>query len=117
MSFAVGLLPVAKLEEWREFCASVADGDRAETHRDYLRSHGVTREHILHQATPMGDVAILIWEGMDQRGMEEVLGGIMTNPSTDYEKFLVTTVLGELHGVPQGAPPPPPLEVIATIEP
>ncbi len=116
-AFAIGVLPVAKTTEWRAFCESVIDGDNAASHRAYLRDHGVAKEHILLQPTPMGDLALIMWEGVDQQHMEKALGGLMAAPATEYEEFLVNTVVRDYHGIPADAPPPPPLERIATIEP
>jgi hypothetical protein len=65
----------------------------------------------------MGDLALIIWEGVDQSQLEKTIGGMMHHPEGEYEEFLVNTVVREYHGMPADAPPPPPMEHIMTIEP
>lgn len=115
--FTVAVMPVAKPAEWREFAKSAEGGDRAEDHRNYLRRHGVAREHIFLQETPMGHLMTLVWEGVDQGQAAQIMADLIQNPADEYEKFLVDTVIRDYHGLPADAPPPPPVERIARIEP
>ncbi len=115
--FSVNLFPVAKVEEWKAFCQSAADGEKAADHRAFLKRMGVTREHIFHQATPMGSVMVLVWEGVGQEQANQGMAEMFTNPASDYEQWLRDYVVKELHGVDPAGPPPPPIESIATIEP
>lgn len=115
--FTVGVMPVAKTQEWREFAKSALDGDKSEGHRAFLKRRGVVREHIFLQQTPMGDIMVLVWEGVDEAGAARIMADLVQNPADEYEEFLVNHVIGELHGVPADAPPPPPVEHVATIEP
>jgi len=64
--FAVSVLPVANIDEWRQFATSIESGERAEAHREFLRRLGVKREHVRLQQTPAGAVMVLVWEGVDQ---------------------------------------------------
>ena len=65
-TFAVTVFPVAKPGEWRVWVDSIASGDRADAHRQMMRRLGIKREHIRHQASPAGDVMVLVWEGVEQ---------------------------------------------------
>jgi len=60
-TFAVTVFPVAKPDEWRAWIDSIAAGDRADAHRQMMRRLGIKREHIRHQASPGGDVMVLVW--------------------------------------------------------
>ena len=115
-TFAVQIFPVAKPDDWRAFIESIDSGERGEAHRQTLRRLGVRREHIFHQATPAGDVMVLVWEGVEQGRVAELLGGLVQNPQSDHERYLATHVIPELHGVDPGAGPPPTVQKVATIE-
>jgi len=114
--FAVSVFPIAKLEEWRAFCQSADRGERAEAHRTFLKRLGVTREHIFHQASPAGDVMVLVHEGVGQDEIAAKLGDFIQNPQSDHERYIATHVIPEVHGVDPTAGPPPETEKIATIE-
>jgi hypothetical protein len=115
-TFAVQFFPIAKLREWREFCDSIASGERADAHRQMLSRLGIDREHIFHQGTPDADVMVLVWEGIDQAQAAEVMGELIQKPQSEYERYLVSHVIRELHGVDPTAGPPPQIEKIATVE-
>ena len=51
-TFAVTVFPVAKPDQWRAWVDSIANGDRADAHRQMMRRLGIKREHIRHQASP-----------------------------------------------------------------
>jgi hypothetical protein len=65
-TLAVIVFPVAKPDEWRVWVDSIASGDRADAHRQMMRRLGIKREHIRHQASPAGDVMVLIWEALSR---------------------------------------------------
>jgi hypothetical protein len=115
-TFAVQVFPIAKPDEWRVFIDSIATGERADAHRQTLRRLGVQREHIRHQASPAGDVMVLVWEGVEQDRVAELLGDMVQNPRSDYERYLATHVIPDLHGVDPTAGPPPTVREVATIE-
>jgi hypothetical protein len=115
-TFAVQVFPIAKPDEWRAFLTSIDTGERADAHRQMLRRLGVKREHVHHQATPAGDVMILVWEGMEQDRVTELLGDMVQNPQSDHERYLATHVIPDIHGVDPTAGPPPAVQKIATIE-
>lgn len=115
-TFAVAIFPIAKPKEWREFVDSIANGERADAHRSFLRRLGVKREHIHHQPTPMGDVMVLVWEGIDQQDLDKAMGDALSNPQSEHEQYLAEHVVPEIHGVDLSAGPPPPMERVATNE-
>lgn len=115
-TFAVAVFPVAKPDEWRAFGDSIASGERADAHRQFLRRLGVKREHVRYQASPAGNVAVLIWEGVDQDRMPELMADFAQNPQSEHERYIVTHVVPDLHGVDLSAGPPPTMEKVATIE-
>lgn len=97
--FAVAVMPVADVEGWLAFCEEAAEGERAQAHREFLRRGGVTAEHIFHVPSPMGDLMVLVHEGVDQEGMAQLLGRPMTDPQSDHERYLRDTVITRLHGL------------------
>ena len=114
--FAVSVFPVAKPEEWRAFCESAADGERAEAHRAFLGRLGITREHIFHQSTPAGDLIVLVHEGVGQDEIAGKFGDFLQNPQSEHERYIATHVIPELHGVDPGAGPPPEARAVASID-
>ena len=115
--FAVGVMPVVDVGAWKEFCTEATTGARAEAHKEFLRRSGITAEHIIPQPTPMGDLMVLVWEGVDQAQAAAAMGGVMQDPQTDHERYLRDHVITKLHGVDVSAPPPPPAEVVGTNRP
>ncbi len=115
-SFAVFVFPIAKVDEWREFVESSSSGERSAAHREFLKRLGVKREHVHHQASPAGDVMVLVWEGVEQDAAEAGMGDATQNPQSDHERYIATHVVPEIHGVDLTAGPPPELKRVATIE-
>jgi hypothetical protein len=115
-TFAVQVFPIAKPREWREFCESIETGERSGAHREMLERLGVTREHIFHQKAPAADVMVLVWEGVDQEQAAEGMGELMQKPQSEHERYLVSHVVRELHGIDPAAASPPQIEKIATVE-
>lgn len=113
---AVSVFPIANLEEWRAFIESVESGERAEPHRAFLRRLGVKREHVRRQSTPSGDVMVLIWEGVDQDRLGELMGEVLGDPQTEHERYIAEYVIPQIHGIDLSAGPPPVLESFASIE-
>jgi hypothetical protein len=74
----------------------------------------VTAEHVFHQPTPMGDLMVLVWEGLDQDGMGQLLGSMLQNPMTDHERYVRDVVLPKVHGVDVTQPPPPPAQLVVS---
>ena len=115
-TFAIAAFPVAKPDEWRAWIDSIASGDRADAHRQMMRRLGIRREHIRHQASPAGDVMVLVWEGVEQDRVAELLAGLVQNPQSEHERYIATHVIPDLHGVDPSAGPPPAMQKVATIE-
>ena len=115
-TFAVSVFPVAKPDEWRAFIDSIASGDRADAHRQMLRRLGINREDIRYQASPAGNVMVLVWEGVEQDRAPELLADLVQNPQSEHERYIATHVIPDLHGVDPSAGPPPVMQEVATIE-
>jgi hypothetical protein len=113
---AVTVFPVAKPDEWRAWVDSIASGDRADAHRQMMRRLGIKREHIRHQASPAGDVMVLVWEGVEQDRAPELLADLVQNPQSEHERYIATHVIPDLHGADPTAGPPPIVQNVATIE-
>ena len=114
--FAVTVFPVAKPDEWRAWVDSIASGDRADAHRQMLRRLGINREDIRYQASPAGNVMVLVWEGVDQDSVAPLLADLVQNPQSGHERYIATHVIPDLHGVDPSAGPPPVMQQVATIE-
>jgi hypothetical protein len=115
-TFAVAVFPVAKPDEWRAWADSIASGERADAHRQMMRRLGIRREHIRYQASPAGDVMVLVWEGVEQDRVAGLLGDLVQNPQSEHERYIATYVIPDLHGVDPSAGPPPAMTRVATID-
>jgi hypothetical protein len=115
-TFAVAVFPVAKPDEWRAWADSIASGDRADAHREMMRRLGIRREHIRYQASPAGDVMVLVWEGVEQDRVAGLLGDLVQNPQSEHERYIAAYVIPDLHGVDPSAGPPPVMANVATID-
>ena len=89
-TFAVTVFPIAKPDEWRAWIDSVDSGERADAHRQFLRRLGVKREHVRYQASPAGDVMVLIWEGVEQDRVLELMADLVQNPQSEHERYIAT---------------------------
>ena len=116
-TFTVQLFPIAKPEEWRAFVDSCSTGERAAAHRQVLGRLGVKSEHVFTQATPAGQVMVLVWEGVDQEKVGALMMGMMQEPQSEHERYLATHVIPHIHGVDPKAGPPPEVKKVATITP
>jgi hypothetical protein len=81
-----------------------------------MRRLGIKREHIRYQASPAGDVMVLVWEGVEQDRVAPLLGELVQNPQSEHERYIATHVIPDLHGVDPSAGPPPVMQEVATIE-
>ena len=97
-------------------CRQHRQRERAGTPRQMLRRLGIKREHIRHQASPVGDVMVVVWEGVDQDRVAPLLADLLQNPQSEHEQYIVTHVIPDLHGVDPSAGPPPMMQKVATIE-
>lgn len=115
---AVAVMPIADLGAWQEFLEEIATGTRAEAHRAFLKRGGVQSEHVFHQQTPMGDLAVLVWEGVDPEQLGAHMASLMQNPASDHERYLRDHVVAKIHGVdPTNGAAPPPAKRLSTIAP
>jgi hypothetical protein len=113
--FAVSVMPIVDMDGWKQFVDEVVSGGRGDAHRDLLRRRGVTAEHVFHQPTPMGDLMVVVWEGVDQDQMGQLLGDMLQNPTTDHERYVRDVVVAKMHGIDLTQPPPPPMEMVSSI--
>jgi hypothetical protein len=75
----------------------------------------VTRETSFHQPKGNGDPMVLVWEGVDQEGGLVGMSSIVQNPQTDHERYIVSPVIANLHGVDPTAGPPPRLDEVSVV--
>ena len=107
---AATVMPIADLGAWQAFAEEISTGSRSEAHRAFLRRGGVQKETIFHQQTPMGDLMVMVWDGVDPHQMAAHFGGMLQNPTSDHERYLRDYVIPKVHGIDteQGSPPPTP---------
>ncbi|HSP37290.1 MAG TPA: hypothetical protein VLR26_06020 [Frankiaceae bacterium] len=112
---AVAVMPIADLGAWEAFLDEVSTGARGDAHREFLRRGGVRAETIFHQPTPMGDLMVLVWDGVDPDQLAAHFGSMLQNPTSDHERYLRDYVIPRLHGIDTAQPPPPPARQVAEI--
>lgn len=78
---------------------------------------GVETEHVFHQQTPMGDLAVLIWEGLDPEQLGAHMADMMQKPASDHERYVRDHVVAKIHGVDLAHGAPPPAQRVATATP
>jgi hypothetical protein len=113
--FAIAVMPIADLGAWKEFATEISTGPRADAHRQTLRRLGVSTEHAFHQQTPMGDLMVLVWEGVEPAELGQGFASMTQSPQSDHERYLSDYVIPKLHGVDTTQPPPPPAARITSI--
>ncbi|SER94348.1 hypothetical protein SAMN05216199_1519 [Pedococcus cremeus] len=112
---AVSVMPITDMGGLKQFTDEISSGSRAEAHREFLRRVGVSAERAYVQPTPMGDLMVLVWEGVDQAEMNERFGDMVQNPQSDHERYLKDVVIPKIHGVDLSQPPPPPTQQFTTV--
>lgn len=110
-------MPIADLGAWKEFAEEISTGERAEAHRAFLRRGGVQTEHAFHQQTPMGDLMVLVWEGVDPDQLAQHFASMLREPASDHERYLRDQALPKIHGFDAAQPPPPPARRESSITP
>jgi hypothetical protein len=113
--FAVAVMPIADVGAWQEFTKEISTGSRAQAHRATLQRLGVTAEHAFHQQTPMGDLMVLVWEGVDPTELGQGFAKMLLEPASDHEHYMAEYVIPKLHGIDTTQPPPPPAQRVTTI--
>ena len=99
---AYPILP-GKLETWRNFCQEMA-GPRKKEHDESRRRLGFTTERAWHQATPMGDFALVYGETSDVAAFFSR----MAESQEPFDVWFKKQVL-EIHGLDFNQPPAGPL--------
>ena len=112
---AVSVMPIADMDGWKQFADEISSGSRADAHREFLRRGGVTAERSFVQATPMGDLMVIVWEGVDQAAMNEFFADMMQNPASDHERYIRDVAIAKFHGIDLTQPPPAPAEQMTTV--
>ena len=99
----VAPIPAGKTDAWRKAAAEI-NGPRNAAYKESRRKHGIKREHVSLQSTPMGDFVVVHMDAPDQ---QEVMRAMMQGTS-DFDTWFRETVLVGVHGFdPKGALPPP----------
>ncbi len=114
---AVAVMPIANVGAWQKFADEISTGARGDAHRAFLRRGGVHSETMFHQQTPMGDLMVLVWDGVDPDQLAAHFSSMLQNPTSDHERYLRDYVIPTLHGVDTTQPPPPPARRVAEIIP
>lgn len=104
-SFVAPILK-GKTEAWRQAVAEI-NGPRRAAYKESRKKHGITREHVTLQTTPMGDFVVVHIEGPEQ----SVVGAMMQSTG-EFDTWFRDTVLIGVHGFDPKGPPPPPLVVM-----
>ena len=112
---AVAVMPIVDVGAWQEFADEVTTGARSDAHRDFLRRGGVRTETLFHQPTPMSDLMVLVWDGVDPDQLAAHFAAMLQNPASDHERYLRDHVIPKLHGIDNAQPPPPPARKVAEI--
>ena len=112
--FAVAVMPIADMGGWKQFLEEATSGARGDAQRELLRRGGVTAEYVFHQPTPMGDLMVLVWEGVDQDQMSQLFADMLQNPTTDHERYVRDVVIPKVHGVDLTQPPAPPAQLMGS---
>jgi hypothetical protein len=113
---AASVMPIADVGAWQAFVDEVSiGGARSDAHRAFLRRGGVREETLFLQQTPMGDLMVMVWDGVDSDQMAALFGSMMQNPASDHERYLRDYVIPKVHGIDTAQPPPPPARQVADI--
>ena len=112
---AVAVMPIADVSAWQTFAEEVSTGARSDAHREFLRRAGVTAETLFHQPTPMGDLMVLVWDGVDPDQLAAHFASMLQNPTSDHERYLRDYVVPKVHGIDTTQAPPPPARQVARI--
>ncbi|HVN10541.1 MAG TPA: hypothetical protein VMT69_00475 [Kineosporiaceae bacterium] len=108
-------MPIADVAAWQKFADECSTGARSDAHREFLRRGGVRSETIFRQQTPMGDLMVVVWDGVDPEQLDAHFASMLQNPTSDHERYLRDYVIPTVHGVDTTQPPPPPAERVAEI--
>ncbi len=101
VAFAAPILP-GKLDTWKQFNAEI-DGARHDEYVASRKRHGITRERVWRQETPMGDFAVVHVQGPGAENMMPQMGA-----STDPFDIWFRDSVKDIHGIDMTQPPPGP---------
>jgi hypothetical protein len=112
---AVAVMPIADVGAWQAFADEITTGARGDAHRAFLRRGGVRTETFFHQQTPMGDLMVLVWEGVDPDQLGAHFASMLADPASEHERYLRDQVIPKVHGIDLDAPQPPPARKVGEI--
>jgi hypothetical protein len=112
---AVAVVPIIDMGGFRKFADEISTGARSDAHRAFLRRGGVQSETIFHQQTAMGDLMVLIWDGVGPDQMADHFSSMLQNPTGEHERYLRDDVIPKVYGVDTTQPPPSPAQLVAEI--
>jgi hypothetical protein len=112
---AIAVMPIADVGAWQAFADEISTGARSDAHRAFLRRGGVRSETIFHQQTPMGDLMVLVWDGVDPDQLGAHFSSMLQDPASDHERYLRDHVIPKVHGLDTDQPPPPPARKVTEI--
>ena len=104
--FVAPILP-GKTDAWRKAVDEIK-GPRNTAYKESRRKHGIKREHVSLQSTPMGDMVVVHMDAPDQ---QKVMRAMMQSTS-DFDTWFRDTVLIGVHGFDPKAALPPPVTVV-----
>ncbi len=103
----VAPLLTGKEQTDRETMERFSTGDEKDAYTASRRSHGFRRETVWHQETPVGTIAIVVWEVDD---VERAFGGIATSDEPFDRQF--REFLRDVHGFDVATDPPPEVRLV-----
>ena len=107
VAFAAPLLP-GKTEQDRNDIRSCAEGERKAAHKASRARHGIAREAVWIQPTPMGDLAVVYIEAEDLQAAFAGLGS-----SQDPFDVWFREQVRDVHGINLEDGFPPPEQILA----
>ena len=90
-----------KIDTWKAYIEEM-NGPRANERKESRKKAGLTLERVWLQKTPMGDFAVVYWEGDD---IGKVFERFMTS-NEPFDTWFREKILVECHGMNVSSPPP-----------
>jgi hypothetical protein len=99
-AFANPVLP-GKMDAWKSYIKEM-EGPRSKERDESRKRAGLTIERVWLQHTPMGDFAVVYWEGKDIGKVFETL----MKSDAPFDRWFRDKVLVEVHGMDTTKAPP-----------
>lgn len=110
-AFANPVLP-GKVEAWKNLISEM-NGPRKNERLESRKKAGLTVERVWLQYTPMGEFAVVYWEGNDIAKVFEWL----VKSDEPFDKWFREKILVEIHGMDFSKPLPPLNEIVLDFKP